>query len=159
MCCHVASHEGVIKSEVIEKVINKKLIKSESSISTSTPSQTPQSTAQRKRKKHSTRKRSTTDSGDWGKEEKDECEKGKGGRRRSKDVNIPLGMALHVNNSPDHTHKRKSLTRVYNKIIPSNSATYTQPDQTRRGEIGFIHSKNDKGLVQCEPILFKQYFY
>ncbi|XP_019746219.1 DNA (cytosine-5)-methyltransferase 3B-like [Hippocampus comes] len=125
----------VIKSEVIEKVINKKLIKRETSISTSTLSQTPRSIAKRKRKKHSPRKRSTTDSGDWGKEDKDECEKGRGGRKRSKDVNIPLGMALDVNNSPDHTHKRKSLTRVYNKIIPSNSVTYTQPDQTRREEM------------------------
>ncbi|XP_061637905.1 DNA (cytosine-5)-methyltransferase 3C-like isoform X2 [Phyllopteryx taeniolatus] len=97
--------------------------------------QVPQSERKRKRcMKRGRRKESTTEVADLQEEERDDFEKDKGGRRRSKGGNVPCGAVLDGNDLADHVHKRRTVTRMYKKVTPTNSATYTQPDQTRREE-------------------------
>ncbi|XP_037102125.1 DNA (cytosine-5)-methyltransferase 3C-like isoform X1 [Syngnathus acus] len=112
----------------------KKLQKRKSRISSRSLPQSPPSAAEQQRKKGVPNKRSIIDSAE--KREKDEYDKGKGGQKRSKDVNVPCGAAAasYGDHSSDYVPKRRSSAKVQNKVNTSNIDPYTQPDQTRRRE-------------------------
>ncbi|KAM9829845.1 DNA (cytosine-5)-methyltransferase 3C-like isoform X2 [Syngnathus typhle] len=117
----------------------KKFQKRKSRVSSrSLPQSPPPSAAKQQRKKGVPSKRSITDSAE--KREKDEHDKGKGGQKRSKDVNVPCSgaaaaaAASYGDHSSDCVPKRRSSAKVQNKVNTSNIDPYTQPDQTRRRE-------------------------